>query len=546
MKVLLGKTVAPDEADFDGCLDQSVERAILYLDPHNSARDVAPGVNYQRLQEMVAALRDQITNPPAAQGPVFNFFGDASPPRHLQSDSARPEEQGMISRDERALPAAGNERAPVSAATPASVMAPDAIALPLPSPLVPPSCSMAGAVIPSRGSTVEAEPSRSPSARHHERQASEMEEGVLQPVVPQTQPSPSTPSVQMAIPQRERRGTKPRPRPVPVPSYHAVSPAHHYNPQHQHTALSSPPLPHPHHVRSPFQQQPTPPLTPVQMGQSLAPPMPTPSPPTRASPPVAATGGSPNLSYSNGWGYAQQPPQVSHAAPQQQHQQQLKHQHFQQYHPNNGPPLHPPPVTMRSDQSAVAPPWGDPSPPRAGAARIQEALAGGFSLTPEQDSTCNEFRAQPPPLSSVMPAQSTAPPPGQWGHANDTSSLPPTQPPQPTSVLDLEKGMTSPWQGLPQDADATASAGLTNEGPPNETPTVEGSADYAVAEVVNGGQQAFGGAERSVQGRLSHSAHVVSSSATRAPAEQEVIIDRWLDICQVSKTSAMLREQGSR
>ncbi|CAN0268411.1 unnamed protein product, partial [Ectocarpus sp. 13 AM-2016] len=81
-KVLLGKTMPPDEADFDDCLGQSVERASLYLDPSNGSKEVAPGVSYATLDDMVSTLRSQIIAGPAAtaegDSAAFNFFGEPS------------------------------------------------------------------------------------------------------------------------------------------------------------------------------------------------------------------------------------------------------------------------------------------------------------------------------------------------------------------------------------------------------------------------------------------------------------------------------------
>ena len=74
-----------------------MERAALYLDPSNSAREVAPGVNFEKLNEIVAALREQIIGgPTATEGPVFNFFADAS--------AGRPDDRTSTTSRETPLP----------------------------------------------------------------------------------------------------------------------------------------------------------------------------------------------------------------------------------------------------------------------------------------------------------------------------------------------------------------------------------------------------------------------------------------------------------
>ncbi|CAM9835313.1 unnamed protein product, partial [Choristocarpus tenellus] len=83
-KVLLGKTVLPDEADFESCLEQSTEKAIYYLGDCDGMREVARGLTFQRLEEVVSGLSAQeAASPPVAgpgnfTGPVFDFFADGS------------------------------------------------------------------------------------------------------------------------------------------------------------------------------------------------------------------------------------------------------------------------------------------------------------------------------------------------------------------------------------------------------------------------------------------------------------------------------------
>ncbi|CAM9824993.1 unnamed protein product, partial [Sphacelaria rigidula] len=196
------------------------------------------------------------------------------------------------------------------------------------------------------------------------------------------------------------------------------------------------------------------------------------------------------------WGYPQPlpPPQAPLISQQHQHQQPY------QQHANNRLPVHPNPASMERghDQPTVGPPWGDTSPPMYPAAltaarstpspplggtvdRTQETLVGGFSLardnvqvTPSV-SRVQQQQPPPPPPAGPPPAAMTMPntspptknvmrPPGQgqWSSANGNgavvgSAVPAASQPA-ANVLDLERGMTSPWQGLPQDAGTAPAA----------------------------------------------------------------------------------------
>ncbi|CAN0009498.1 unnamed protein product, partial [Ectocarpus sp. 8 AP-2014] len=397
-KVLLGKTMPPDEADFDDCLGQSVERASLYLDPSNGSKEVAPGVSYATLDDMVSTLRSQIIAGPAAaaegDSAAFNFFGEPSSgggssskaeadgaatgttPREAPPPPAPQPSNGngnVSSFQPPAASARGGEelsgyqqqqqRPPKSPATsarnPTNQQQPqlqqqqEKLGIPMSGqvgPLGPPAAP------PAVGIDVTPPPARSsPSLGHRGggsqapaedlglgspttgqlgRQASQMEEGILPPVasnqpshLQQASPQQQQHQVdQTAFPKRERRprsqsssrGLAPSAGGIPPPSStgnHATS----QQPRHRHSELGSPPLRHLQQqqlLRSPFPQQPTPPLTPVQMGMghglglSAAAPVPSPSPPGPNLP--GPSRGSPNLTYGNnggGWGgYAQPPP----------------------------------------------------------------------------------------------------------------------------------------------------------------------------------------------------------------------------------------------
>ncbi|CAM9996840.1 unnamed protein product, partial [Ectocarpus sp. 13 AM-2016] len=244
----------------------------------------------------------------------------------------------------------------------------------------------------------------SPTTGQLGRQASQMEEGILPPVaanhpshLQQASPQQQQHQVdQAAFPKRERR---PRPQSSsrdPAPSAGGILPpsstGNHVTsqqPRHRHSELGSPPLRHLQQqqlLRSPFPQQPTPPLTPVQMGMghglglSAAAPVPSPSPPGPNVP--GPSRGSPNLTYGNnggGWGgYAQQPPpplqQRPQGAPptqQQHHHQQQHHQHHRHQHPPHHHQHH-----QQQQQHSYRPPM-HPSPSHAPRSHIGGGGGGG-------------------------------------------------------------------------------------------------------------------------------------------------------------------------
>lgn len=550
----------PDEADFDDCLEQSVERAALYLDPSNASREVAPGINFEKLDEMVSTLREQIIAGPdsTTQGPTFNFFADASP--------KRPEDNIVVtaSQDPLTLPVNSSFSSHPSAPAPPvrggegvpgyhPILPPSApptpghnrqqqqkqqqvMGLPLPGRLVPPppppshphpvptvNADEALSAQSSLGPLVGNDDAilRSPTAGQLGRQASQMEEGVLPPVVtqnqsqnhPQHRPPPNAPpAADVALPQRERR-LKPCPT-GSAPSYPPSVPfTNNYAPQQPlHPTMVSPPPPplrHPQQLRSPFPQQPTPPVTPGHMGQGIGPPMPSPSPPAPAPHVTGPRGGSPNLSYRGGWGYGQ-PPQQAQVVQQQQQQQ---------HHHALRPPLHPSQPSMRPNQATVGvgAPWGDVSPPiypvrpilppslhplnsgallpqAGGSVEVQDALSGNFSLTAPQ------LTSQNAPYTSPLHGPSPHPGPmtvtgsaisGQWSGAS--SGTPP--PGHVAPAVDLERGMTSPWQGLPKDGGDAAPPGMSGTGAVSEMGTgnsgdspslAVGLLDVPMEEVVGG------------------------------------------------------------
>lgn len=74
LQVLPGQTVPLDEADLDDRLEQSVERAMMYLNPSESSEKVAPGITFETLDQMVASLLKDIIADLAPRDPIFNSF----------------------------------------------------------------------------------------------------------------------------------------------------------------------------------------------------------------------------------------------------------------------------------------------------------------------------------------------------------------------------------------------------------------------------------------------------------------------------------------
>lgn len=327
--------------------------------------------------------------------------------------------------------------------------------------------------------------------------ASDMEEGILTPVADQNQPRhpPPASAADLALVKRE---TQPKLHPRgPAPSHHAAPSGHQYVPQPRHPPLPSPVLVHPPHIRSPFHQQPTPPLTPLQMGQGgLVPPGPLPSPPALGPPMIGPPCGSPNLSHGGGWGYHQAPQHP----PLPQHQQ----------HPYR-PPLHPTPPPVIPHQSTLGAPWVDPSPQMyptvvqhntqcvngsgpSGSARSQAALAGGFSLTPQHMQEVHHTSpVHVPSNSAPLPS-----PPDRWVQAPSSTPPPPPPPTGAPPALDLERGMSSPWQGAPNDAGSAAPPGVGE----NETGAVNGTkANMIPVESAIAARQGLTGAEKDASGK---------------------------------------------
>ncbi|CAM9672447.1 unnamed protein product [Pylaiella littoralis] len=588
-KVLLGKTVPPDEADFDDCLDQSVERATLYLDPSNGSKEVAPGVSYGTLDSIVSALRTQIIDGPAATegaGTTFNFYGgrnnnraDVMVASREAPPTASPSVDGngnAASSQPTAVPPSaavsvlatrGQEKAsgyhhlqqqqqqqpPTQSSTPNSNEQQQQQQQPVPTA---PAVSI-DATVPLHPSPshVRAEDSDLPSPTPIQlgQQASQMEEGVLPPVTADNNQNrgpqhPSSAQQQRDVLKRERR-LKPH-------SSSRVAPAGYHLPtsvagnnfipqqqrQQQHPGLGSPPLRHPQQqlLRSPFPQQPTPPLTPihVEMGQGLrlspVAPIPAPCPP---APGLAGPSRGPtNLPNANngGWGgYAQQQPLQPLQLQQQQQRQHVTqpqhHQHHHQHHQHHQqpyrPPVHPSPShAARSSiagrgggggggdqEGGVIAPWTHGSPslvPYAaagvanghqsgmvnrtllqtggGAGRTQGELANGFSLTPDQ---VRSARLAPP---AAALSNGTAGPGQQQWVSSEAVALSPS-PPTPraqgaaaATALDLERGMTSPWQG-PSDSGVGEAVGIAP--PPGIAGVAVGveAPEMVVAAAVPGG-----------------------------------------------------------
>ncbi|CAM9619404.1 unnamed protein product, partial [Ectocarpus fasciculatus] len=495
----------PDEADFDDCLGQSVERASLYLDPSNGSKEVAPGVSYATLDDMVSTLRSQIIAGPAAAAAegdpaAFNFFGEPSSgggsSSKAEADGAA---KGMTPREAPPPPPApqpsngnGNfssfqppaataagaagargreelsgyqqqqqqqqqqqRRPPTSPATSArspTKQQQDKLGLPMSGqvgplgpPAAPPAVGIDVTPPPPRsspslghrgGSSGSQAPAEdlglgSPTPGQLGRQASQMEEGVLPPVaanqpshLQQAGPQQHQHQVdQAAFPKRERR---PRPQsssrgPAPAAGG-GIPPPSSQQPRHRHSELGSPPLRHLQQqqlLRSPFPQQPTPPLTPVQMGMghglglSPAAPVPSPSPPGPNLP--GPSRGSPNLTYGNnggGWGgYAQPPPpppqlqQRPQGAPPTQHH----HHHHHQHHRHQHPPLHHQ-HHQQQQQHSYRPPM-HPSPSHAPRSHNIGGRGGGGGVggAPWSDA---------PPVMPPYPAAAGVPSSHQPGMVN--------------------------------------------------------------------------------------------------------------------------------
>lgn len=244
LQVLLGQTVPPDESDFDDCLEQSVERAIMYLNPSNSSKDVAPGITFEKLDGMVNSLREDIIVDLTPKEPVFNFFPDLCPEELAKRDSVgsseEPEgatpslEEGNIketsqrgspvnhdlppmthrtpqdgqfrvtpplrkpqvpSGDIKSQPsqsaAISDEKSPVNEAPPALVKV-TSLSEPLPPrPLLTPATGDPSSMTRANGHSVIQQDVQSQSLISLGQQASQMEEGVLPPVVTQDEPCSS-------------------------------------------------------------------------------------------------------------------------------------------------------------------------------------------------------------------------------------------------------------------------------------------------------------------------------------------------------------------
>lgn len=511
---------------------------MLYMDPSNGGREVAPGVDFKKLEEMVSTLREQIIAPPEEQAPKFNFFGDASheedgssaptchqpsfpdegtdaqPPEPLESSEATTmatqvavAPAGVSEQPAPALPGTNGNAAYPTLATPvAESHAADGLAILAPTPQneeAAPSAVVAHSPVPvpAKGHALSgpcdgAGDSPTSAATGDDRVANIEERGAVSGTPHTVKGSQGS---EAALPKREKR-SKARSRP-PAPAY-PPPPTRHFVPQPRQGVVQGQALnhPHPHHGLPPFQSDQTPPLTPLQVGPGLVPPVPSPSPPP-APPSTLPAGNSPNLPYGAGWGYAQPPPPPHMVLPQ-------AHPH-QPPQSANGPPIHHLAASTHPDAARRNVPWVNSpvpsvasvyaghlqkvqatSPHTVQGGKFQQGVPSGFGLGPEHAPEMkgghlhvlsvspgpilvSPHRAgggvqvspnhapvllspnhptsqispshlpvhmphQPPPISH--PPQGT--PPGHWGSAQ---TMPPPPPPSVAKVVDLEKGMGT-WQ----------------------------------------------------------------------------------------------------
>ena len=127
LQVLLGETVPPDEADFDDCLEHSVERAIMYLNPSDSSKEVTPETTFEKIDEVGSSLREDIIVDLAPKESMFNFFPDLCPEEPVkkisvvsseESESAAPSLNGNINTQPSGPAAMTDQGSPVNHASP--------------------------------------------------------------------------------------------------------------------------------------------------------------------------------------------------------------------------------------------------------------------------------------------------------------------------------------------------------------------------------------------------------------------------------------------
>ena len=542
-QVLVGKTIPPDEADFDGGVEYSVERARLFVNPAYSSHEVAPGTTIKNLEDIVSSIREEIINGPAAlEEPVFNFFADSCPaepsgdsstaasatsspnetfvtqppPSTLMAENHRDnarlqtqppapitvhgkEDAGhqvqpppptltterehqapppptlTIEREHQAPPPPTLTTEHEHQAPPPSTLTTEREHQAPPPPTLtterekehqpPPPPSLSPRMtehntpppkvpVPPHGGQhsmvlslprpqvppqhpVKTKSPSSPSPRHvtgqdvgmrtHEsgflgRQASEMEEGVLPPVVKQEHSRPPPTAVvngDSALPKRERRQRFRSRGPPPPPPF---SPPFSPGPSGGGGVymISQPPNLSPtmhrqQQVRPIFlYQHPSPPLTPLQAGQGFVPQAPSPSPPAPGTPQSLPPEGSTNGGYANGWGYQHHTPQEALFVQNQWYQRNIY-----------GRPMHPAPMHVHSEPVAGAP-WGQggvtlspsnqyspevsPScrtvngPPRHTKGEMSHHFSNGFTVTSDRANTDRdsptvvEVETEPPPI----------------------------------------------------------------------------------------------------------------------------------------------------
>lgn len=469
-QVLLGKTVPPDEADFDASLEQSVERALSFIDAKNGSQEIAPGVNFRMLDEIVSGLREQIISPPDPQGPTFNFFGDVSTPQDgtPASHGSQPEVVTQTGQAPNADSISSTDTGTESP-SPSSVASNEDG-----SSLLAPSDPL--------GHVEGSKPEMTKKPLGAE-QGTVIEEGVM-PSAMREEPACMAQSAHASgavLPKREhrpRRRCRPQP-PSPTPT---PPPTRQYGPQPRHVVLPSQ-VPHWHSPHSPFQHQRTPPLASVQMSHVLPPPVPSPSPPmgTHAPVPGGVPGGSPHIMYNGGWNYGQPAPPPHMNLPPQQMQQPLHQpQHMA------GPTLHAVPPLMQHELSPRGGSWVEPRPPARYPAvvpnahsisplagprgELHQVHAGGFMMQAEQSHATNVSQQYGTASNGCFTgtsaphhaqAQPAAAPTRGWMNTSSAPASPAPPAPAVSDGVDVQQESNNSWQDVPQGASAIESNGGT-------------------------------------------------------------------------------------
>lgn len=196
----------------------------MYLNPSNSSKEVAPGITFEKLDGMVCSLREDIIVDLTPKEPIFNFFPDLCPEEPAKRDSVGSSEEpegaspslehgdtkepsqrgspvtpplrepqvhsGDIKSEPSQSAAMSDKESPANEAPPVMVEA-KSRAEPLPPrPLLTPPTGAPSSMTSAKGHPVIQEDVQSQSLISLGQQASQMEEGVLPPVVTQDQSRP--------------------------------------------------------------------------------------------------------------------------------------------------------------------------------------------------------------------------------------------------------------------------------------------------------------------------------------------------------------------